>query len=441
MTRKLLTIDEFRSSAKDGAKPEGAVFRVAVADPAAATDGSRNVRFVFSDASIDRSGDSIDQAGWKTDAYRDNPVALWAHDSSSPPIGRSSNVGTIAGKLMGDIEFMPAEISAFADSIYRMVTAGFIKAVSVGFIPLEYAFSKDKNRPFGIDFTKQELLEISVCPVPCNPNALQEAKALGIDTSPLREWASKVLDEGGHILIPRNLLEETFRQAKTPRTTRQKYLAKSEAADWKVGAADDLPVADAEIWDGAAAAKRVLDDAGFDGDCPDAAKAARGFLIHDAANPVLRSSYKLPFADIVDGELKAIKSGVTAAQLRLAQTEAPADVLELAKEIADEYEQLDLSLRLAVDIIAETIIAPVEKSGRKISSANEALLQKAVDHHASATQCIKDVLASNAAADPDGDNDVEPDVDPVPTVVVLSAESVREQRLAEAKALRASVQI
>jgi hypothetical protein len=42
---------------------------------------------------------------------------------------------------------------------------------------------------------------------------------------------------------------------------------------------------DAEAWDGAAAAKRMLDDAGFDGDSPDVAKAARGFLIHDAANP------------------------------------------------------------------------------------------------------------------------------------------------------------
>src|SRR5712664_2951375 len=104
MTRKLLTIDEFRASAKDGARPEGAVFRVAVADPVAQAD-SRKVRFVFSDASVDRSGDSIDQAGWKTDAYRDNPVALWAHNSSEPPIGRSSNVGTVSDRLMGDIEF------------------------------------------------------------------------------------------------------------------------------------------------------------------------------------------------------------------------------------------------------------------------------------------------------------------------------------------------
>lgn len=433
MTRKLLSIDEFRASAKDGVRLEGAVFRVAVADPVA-VDDTRNVRFVFSDASIDRSGDSINQDGWKTDAYKDNPVALWAHDSSSPPIGRSSNVGIAGGKLMGDIEFMSADISPFADSIYRMVTAGFVKAVSVGFIPLEYSFSNDKNRPYGIDFTKQELLEISVCPVPCNPNALQEAKALGIDTGPLREWASKLLDEGNHILIPRNILEETFRQAKTPRTVRQKYLSKSETPDWKVGASRDLPVDDADSWDGAAAAKRMLDDAGFDGDNPDAAKAARGFLIHDAANPMLRGSYKLPFADVVGGELKAIKAGISAAKGRLDQTEAPADVIDEAKDVIDDYDTRSVDTK--------EIIAPVAKAGRKISNANAALLQQAMDHHAFATKCIKDVLDGNTTADPDDDNDQDPIVDDsVPTVTVLSAEDLREQRLIEARALRASVKI
>jgi len=394
MTRKLLTVDEFRASAKGGTKPEGTVLRLAVSDPVA-VDDSRKIRFVFSDGTIDRAGDSIDPNGWEIKAFLDNPVALWSHDSFSPPIGRASNVGPSGNALMGDIEFMAADISAFADTIYRMVMARFVKAVSVGFLPLEYSFVNSNDRPFGINFIKQELLEISLCPVPCNPNALQEAKAQGIDTGPLREWASKVLDEGGHILVPRNVLEETFRQAKTPRTMRQKYLAKSATPDWKVGASRDLPIDDAEAWDGAAAAKRMLDEAGFDGDSPDASKAARGFLIHDAANPALRGSYKLPFADIVGGVLKAIKGGISAAKGRLDQTDAPASVLDEASAVIDEYEKK----------FGKTIVPPKEKSGRRISSANEALLKTAMDHHASATQCIKDVLDSNAAADPDGDGD------------------------------------
>lgn len=434
MTRKLLTVDEFRTSAKDGAKPDGTVVRLAVADPEVGTEESRKIRFVFSDGSIDRAGDSIDPAGWQTETFVKNPVALWAHDSFSPPIGRASGVGPFGSKLMGDIEFMSADISPFADSIYRMIKAGYVKAVSVGFIPLSWCFSKDKDRPYGIDFTKQELLEISVCPVPCNPNALQEAKAEGIDTGPLREWAERLLDGGGSVMVPRGLLEETFRQAKTPRTVRQKYLAKTEKPEWKVCASDDLQVAESETWDGAAAAKRMLDDAGFDGDTPDVARAARGFLIHDAANPVLRSSYKLPFADVVGGELKAIKSGIIAAKGRLDQTDVPIDVRDEAKEIADDYEQKSV-------VIIEEIIPALEKSGRKISTANMALLQEAKDHHASATKCIQDVMDSNASADPDEDDNENPNGDSVPTVVVLSETAKRAQRLAEAKALRASVEI
>lgn len=437
MTRKLLTVDDFRASARGGGTAvAGTVCRLAVAEPEVAAGDDRKIRFVFSDGTVDRSGDSIDPAGWQTDTFLANPVALWAHDSFSPPIGRASNVGAVGAKLMGDIEFMSADISAFADSIYRMVKAKFVRAVSVGFIPLKWCFTNDKDRPYGIDFLKQELLEISVCPVPCNPNALDQAKALGIDTGPLREWASRVLDEGSQILVPRSLLEETFRQAKTPRSVRQRFLAKSADADWKVGALDDLPLADCETWDGAAAAKRMLDDAGFDGDSPDFAKAARGFLIHDAANPVLRSSYKLPFADIVDGELKAIKPGVVAAKSRLDQSDAPAIVRDEAKEVVDAYEQKTVSV--------EVIVPAALKAGRRISSANEALLNKAMDHHESATKCIKDVLASNALEDdsgPDGDGDGDGPVVIVDPEKVLTEAEQRAKRIAEAKALRASVNI
>ena len=443
MPRKLLTVDEFRASAKDakdGVRPDGIVMRLAAADPQAVADADRKLRFVFSDGTIDRAGDSIDPEGWEVDNFLTNPVALWAHDSYSPPIGRASNVGASGGKLMGDIEFMAAEISGFADSIYRMIKAGFVKAVSVGFIPLEWSFAQEKNRPFGINFTKQELVEISVCPVPCNPNALQAAKAAGIDTGPMREWAAKLLDEGGHnIIVPRNVLEETFRQAKTPRALRQKYLAKAETPDWKVGASRDLPIDESDTWDGAAAAKRMLDEAGFDGDSPDAAKAARGFLLHDAANPGLRGSYKLPFADIVGGTLRAVKAGISAAKGRLDQTDAPEAVLADAKAVIDGYEK-----RMS----DKTVVPPELKSGRRISSANEALLRKAMDHHAACmksmgdmSQCVKDVIDSIG---PDDDED-DPDADKPEVIEVMSAPKTeaerRAQRLAEAKAFRASVRI
>jgi HK97 family phage prohead protease len=140
----------------------------------AAKDGSRVVTFCFSDGSVDRVGDSIDPHGWDTAAFRANPVALWAHDSSSPPIGRVLRTYISNERLMGDIEFASADVYPFADQVYKLVTNRFINSVSVGFLPLEWKWAEDDDR-YGINFQRQELLEISVVPVPANANALVQA--------------------------------------------------------------------------------------------------------------------------------------------------------------------------------------------------------------------------------------------------------------------------
>lgn len=172
---ELATMDAFRRAAREKRPaPVGGVYRVS-ADEAEPIADTRRLRFVFSDASVDRMGDTIAPEGWDTSAFEKNPVALWAHDSSAPPIGRASNLAVENGQLKGDIDFAEMETYAFADTIYRLVCGKFIKAVSVGFIPLEYSFVEDKDRPWGIDFKRQELLEISVVPVPANANALAEA--------------------------------------------------------------------------------------------------------------------------------------------------------------------------------------------------------------------------------------------------------------------------
>jgi HK97 family phage prohead protease len=392
----------------------------------------RLVTVICSTGEPDRMGDVIVQNGIDLTAYRKNPVVLWGH-SADVPIAKAIEIDVKNGKLQATVQFPPEGDDEDADWVYGKIKAGIVNATSVGFIPKDYEPLDPKQPWGGFKFVKSELLEFSFVSIPANSGCLIVGRSLlnavDVPMLPSRAKSSGIKDADlpNEVKIPRNVLEEVFRLAKTPRTMRQKYLARAADPSWKVGAADDLSVIDAEAWDGAAAAKRILDDAGFDGDSPDVAKAARGFLLHDAANPVLRSSYKLPFADIVDGELKAIKSGVAAAKGRLDQTSVPLDVLDQAKEIADDYDQKEFE-----------ITAPVEKSGRKISNANAALLQKAMDHHASATQCIKDVLGGDMADDPDGDEGKDPDGDAGPEVVVLSA---REQRLAEAKALRESAKL
>ncbi|MCL8382481.1 phage major capsid protein [Xanthobacter aminoxidans] len=142
---------------------------------------SRVVSFVFSDNSVDRYGDTIDQRGWVLDSYRANPVVLFGHNDKQATnvVGKVLNLRVEGNRLIGDVEFAAADVNPEADVVFRLVKGGFLNCVSVGFQPLEWSFSNDKSRPGGIDFKKQELLELSIVPVPANANAVAQSRSAG----------------------------------------------------------------------------------------------------------------------------------------------------------------------------------------------------------------------------------------------------------------------
>jgi len=127
--------------------------------------------FVASTGEVDRHGDTVAPEGWRLDAYRDNPVVLWAHDYGEPAIGRAEAVWSDRRALRARLEFAPTE---FAGQVERLYRQGYQRGVSVGFRPLRFEERRDPvNGAFlGIRFLEQELLEISAVPVPANGGAL-----------------------------------------------------------------------------------------------------------------------------------------------------------------------------------------------------------------------------------------------------------------------------
>lgn len=187
MTKAILDLGDFHKVAK-GKRPRVGI-RLAPAPGLSVAEGTeeRVVSFVFSDASVDRYGDTIDPKGWVFDRSGAGTVALFGHDSSivDNVVGRALNVRVQGDRLVGDIHFATAEENPNAEIVYQMVKGGYINSVSVGFQPIEWSQTKDKSRPGGIDFKKQELLEVSVVPIPANPNAIALAKAAGLDVDRL----------------------------------------------------------------------------------------------------------------------------------------------------------------------------------------------------------------------------------------------------------------
>ena len=138
--------------------------------------GAGPLVFVASTGEVDRHGDTVAPEGWRLDAYRKNPVVLWAHDYGEPAIGRAEAVWSDGQALRARLEFAPTE---FAEQVERLYRQGYQRGVSVGFRPLRFEERRDPvNGAFlGIRFLQQELLEISAVPVPANGGALLAEEA------------------------------------------------------------------------------------------------------------------------------------------------------------------------------------------------------------------------------------------------------------------------
>lgn len=142
--------------------------------------GGDAMEFVLSDNSVDRVGDVIEQ-NWDLSAFKKNRIALFNHDRNQV-IGGWDNVRVEGNRLLGKLVLAAEGTSELVDSVHRLVAQGFLRATSVGFVPIK----KEKLNPDASEFwgpfrfLKSELLEASLVSVPANPNAVAVARSLNL---------------------------------------------------------------------------------------------------------------------------------------------------------------------------------------------------------------------------------------------------------------------
>lgn len=133
------------------------------------------VEVIVSTPTVDRHGETVNVKGINTSQYEKNPVVLFGHDYSAPPIGKATRVWKSAGQLKAKIRFA-TEILPFADTVYKLIKGGFLNAVSIGGAIVENGV-EDKQ----VDYThiaSMDMFEFSIVPIGANPEALVTAKAI-----------------------------------------------------------------------------------------------------------------------------------------------------------------------------------------------------------------------------------------------------------------------
>ena len=172
---------------------------------------TRTQAFVISTGTVDADGDTIDPKGWNLERYTKNPIVLFGHDPMLP-IGHALKTW-IEPKALKSLGWFPtADVSEFADNVFKMIQAKILIATSVGFKPTE--FTPSTRSPVGffpsMDFSKQELLEWSVVSIPNNPDTLATEKNIrGIDWKLYHNYIERTLDEDLGLIATKDL-ERTY---------------------------------------------------------------------------------------------------------------------------------------------------------------------------------------------------------------------------------------
>ena len=141
----------------------------------AVREADREADFIASTECIDSYDEIVEQV-WDLDRYLGNPVVLFAHDSRSLPIGQCTSVGVRNGNLECTIRFASAEANPMAENVWQSVKEKTLRAVSVGFVPRDVRREmRDGDEVYVL--SDNELHEISVVPIPANPEALAKMRA------------------------------------------------------------------------------------------------------------------------------------------------------------------------------------------------------------------------------------------------------------------------
>ena len=116
----------------------------------------------------DRMGDIVESSG----AVFQVPFPLlWQHDSKQP-VGWVTFAKALKEGIPYKAQWADAGIADFIDNAWKLVKAKLVRAVSIGFRPLEWKWIDEEDfTNLGIHFLKWEWMELSAVTIPANMDA------------------------------------------------------------------------------------------------------------------------------------------------------------------------------------------------------------------------------------------------------------------------------
>jgi hypothetical protein len=170
------------------------------------SDDARTVTATASTAMVDHEGEVLVPGGCSSKVWEKNPTVFFIHEGQKLPVARGLAIERTDDSVRIKFQFMerpptlPEAQEWVPDTLWWMFKNKGLNAVSVGFIPKEgRAATAHDARKYGEEcqyvHSKWTLLELSIVPLPCNPEALVEAVSKGILTQAVADKLLKPADK------------------------------------------------------------------------------------------------------------------------------------------------------------------------------------------------------------------------------------------------------
>ena len=136
-------------------------------------------QITISTIALDRDKDEVVPEGGEFRNYLKNPVVGYGHfRNETIPVGVTTAIDVAPGRAIR-ARWRWLEGDAFAARVRNAFEQGVLRAASIGFLP----HASEPNSNGGRRFTKWEMLEWSLVPLPANADAVRALKALDLWTS------------------------------------------------------------------------------------------------------------------------------------------------------------------------------------------------------------------------------------------------------------------
>lgn len=163
---------------------------------------------IASTPGVDRDKDRVLPFGADLTNFAKNPIMMFGHNYEDPwsIIGRAADtmVGADGVRFRPELR-QPANDADPMNIIRLLWEQDLLRAASIGFNPTEWK----ENEFGGRDFTRWELLEISLVPIPANADALRLAAKAVNDEAPTPADAESTPETDGKAVDVEDDADET----------------------------------------------------------------------------------------------------------------------------------------------------------------------------------------------------------------------------------------